>query len=81
MNKIKSKLEQTLDELEDSFAKEKKSRANIEKERRLKEGELKVVQETVSDLERNKKEVEMSVVRKEKDISALTSKLEDEQTL
>merc|ERR1711994_447924 len=42
LNKIKSKLEQTLDELEDSLNKEKKARANIEKERRSKEGELKV---------------------------------------
>ena len=32
LNKIKSKLEQTLDELEDSLNKEKKARTNIEKE-------------------------------------------------
>merc|ERR1712190_209791 len=66
LNKIKSKLEQTLDELEDSLNKEKKARANIEKERRSKEGELKVAQEMVSDLERNKKELEMSIGTKEK---------------
>merc|ERR1711981_291780 len=45
LNKIKSKLEQTLDELEDGLSKEKKARTSIEKERRLKEGELKVAQE------------------------------------
>merc|ERR1712223_2278624 len=76
LNKIKSKLEQTLDELEDSLNKEKKARANIEKERRSKEGELKVAQEMVSDLERNKKELEMSIGRKEKDTGSLASKLE-----
>merc|ERR1712154_684585 len=43
LNNIKS----TLDELEDSLNKEKKSRADIEKKRRGLEGELKVAQETV----------------------------------
>merc|ERR1719340_440453 len=46
LNQIKSKLESTLDELEGSF----------EKERRKIEGELKVLQETVSELERTRKE-------------------------
>merc|ERR1712136_509145 len=32
--KVKSKLESTLDELESSFEKEKRSRGNVEKERR-----------------------------------------------
>merc|ERR1712083_978888 len=49
LNKIKSKLEQTLDELEDGLSKKKKARTSIEKERRLKEGELKVAQEMVAD--------------------------------
>merc|ERR1712224_304861 len=39
--KVKSKLESTLDELESSFEKEKRSRGVIEKERRKIEGELK----------------------------------------
>merc|ERR1712080_458694 len=38
-------------------------------------------QEMGSDLERNKKELEMSIGRKEKDTAALASKLEDEQSL
>merc|ERR1711981_237425 len=66
LNNIKSKLEATLDELEDGLSKEKKARAKIEKERREKEGELKVSQEMASDLERSKKEMEMSIMRKEK---------------
>ena len=52
LSKVKSKLESTLDELEDGHNKEKRARAAIEKERRKVEGELKVTQETVSDLER-----------------------------
>merc|ERR1711902_161255 len=69
------------DEVINKLNKEKKARANIEKERRSKEGELKVAQEMVSDLERNKKELEMSIGRKEKDTGSLASKLEDEQNI
>merc|ERR1712055_649420 len=39
---VKSKLESTLDELESSFEKEKRSRGVVEKERRKIEGELKI---------------------------------------
>ena len=42
LNQIKNKLESTLDELESSYEKEKRGRANIEKERRKIEGELKI---------------------------------------
>merc|ERR1712051_374233 len=45
LNQIKSKLESTLDELESSLEKEKRGRANVEKERRKVEGDLKVTQE------------------------------------
>merc|ERR1711936_554598 len=72
LSNIKSKLESTLDELEDACNKEKRSRADIEKQRRKLEGELKVTQETVNDLERAKKE---------KDLGSLSSKLEDEQSI
>merc|ERR1711992_389370 len=51
LNQIKNKLESTLDELESSHEKEKRGRANVEKERKRIEGELKVLQETVADLE------------------------------
>merc|ERR1719150_2593419 len=81
LNQIKNKLESTLDELESSLDKEKRGRANVEKERRKVEGELKVTQETVSDLERSRKELENAISRKEKDASGLFSKLEDEQSL
>merc|ERR1712088_136802 len=81
LNQIKSKLESTLDELESSLEKEKRGRANVEKERRKVEGELKVTQESVADQERTKKELESAVERKEKDASVLLSKLDDEQSL
>merc|ERR1712088_633844 len=78
---IKSKLESTLDELEDSHNKEKRGRADIGKQRRKLEGELKVTQETVNDLERSKKGLEAGIGRKEKDLGSLASKLEDEQSI
>ncbi|XP_065090269.1 myosin heavy chain, muscle isoform X30 [Ochlerotatus camptorhynchus] len=81
LNKVKSKLEQTLDELEDSLEREKKLRGDVEKTKRKVEGDLKLTQEAVADLERNKKELEQTIMRKDKEISALSAKLEDEQSL
>merc|ERR1719347_2012460 len=49
---IKSKLESTLGELEGGLDKEKKSRATLEKQKRKVEGDLKMAQDTVADLER-----------------------------
>merc|ERR1712128_370644 len=79
--KVKAKLEATLDELESSFEKEKRSRGAIEKERRKIEGDLKVCQETVADLERSKKELEAALMRRENEIGGQVSKLDDEQGL
>ena len=79
--KVKAKLEATLDELESSFEKEKRSRGAIEKERRKIEGDLKVCQETVADLERPKKELEAALMRRENEIGGQASKLDDEQGL
>merc|ERR1712223_820354 len=81
LNAIKSKLESTLDELEDGVNREKRARADVEKTRRKTEGELKMAQETVSELEGIKRELENVVARKEKDIGSATAKLEDEQSL
>merc|ERR1712106_775846 len=81
MGKVKAKLEATLDELESSFEKEKRSRGAIEKERRKIEGDLKVCQETVADLERSKKELEAQVGRKDNDMIGYNAKLDDEQAL
>merc|ERR1712110_571595 len=72
--------EQTLDELNDSLSREKRARADIEKQRRKVEGELKVTQEAVSDLERTKKDIE-NFGRREKDFNVMSSKLDDEQSI
>merc|ERR1719422_2369838 len=45
------------------------------------EGDLKVAQETVMDAERSKKDLELNIARKEKDLAALSAKLEDEQSI
>merc|ERR1719266_2582445 len=81
LNRIKSKLEMTLDDLNDQLGKEKRDRIDCEKARRRVEGELKVSQEAVADLERQKKDGELAIGRKEKDVAGLASKLDDEQNL
>merc|ERR1719228_2603901 len=60
---------------------EKRSRGDIEKQRRKIEGELKITQESVSELERSKKELEAHIGRKEKELGGLGAKLDDEQSL
>merc|ERR1711963_809025 len=81
LNKLKIRLEKSLDEVEDSWEREKKHKGDIEKLKRQVEGNLKLTQETVSDLERNKIELGQVLQRKEKENSSLNGKYEDEQTL
>merc|ERR1712203_476608 len=81
LNGVKSKLESTLDELEDGANREKRARAGVKKERRKVEGELKMAQETVTDLENAKRDLEASIAKKKKDIMGLNSKLDDEQSV
>merc|ERR1712180_479542 len=64
-----------------SVEKEKRSRTLVEKERRKVEGELKMAQETVADIERTKKELEAAIARRDAEIGGLVSKLDDEQSL
>merc|ERR1712210_256957 len=54
---------------------------DIEKSRRKVEGDLRIMQETVTELERSKKELEGVIGRKEEDQLGLTTKLEDEQLI
>jgi len=81
LNKVKGKLEQSLDECEDSLEREKKTKGDVEKLKRKVEGDLKLTQEAVSDLERVKAELNQSIQRKEKETASLGAKIEDEQTL
>jgi len=80
MNKVKVKLEVTLDELEDSYEREKKSRLDMDKQRRKIEADLKVTQEVVIDLERDKKEIESAIEKKDVEIHNSQRRLEDEQS-
>ena len=81
LNRIKQKLESTLDELESSAANEKRAKASVEKDRRKIELDLKMMQETVSELERSCKEFEAQIGRKDHDMLGRSSQLEDEQSL
>merc|ERR1719378_1804880 len=81
LNKLKIRLEKSLDEVEDSWEREKKHKGDIEKLKRQVESNLKLTQETVSDLERNKIELSQVLQRKEKECGSLLGKCEDEQTL
>merc|ERR1719288_170201 len=65
--RLKSKLDQSLDEAEDSLEREKKAKGDVEKLKRKVEGDLKLTLETISDLERVKQELNQSVQRKEKE--------------
>ena len=77
LNAIKNKHESTLHELEDGVSKEKRSRTDVEKQRRKLEGELKVAQEIIGEIEQDKRSVENIIARREKDITELNVKLED----
>merc|ERR1712142_1257289 len=81
LSKVKGKLEQSLDECEDALEREKKSKGDVEKVKRKIEGDLKLTQEAVSDLERVKTELSHTLSRKEKELSSMGAKIEDEHTL
>ena len=80
-NKVKGKLEQSLDECEDALEREKKSKNDVEKTERKVVGDLKLTQEVVSDLERINSELAQGIQRKEKEVGSIAAKIEDEQTL
>merc|ERR1711972_238609 len=81
LTSIKSKLESTQDELESNFDKEKKARATVEKQKRKLEGDLKMAQDGVVELERTKRDIEVTIANKEKNNHQLAAKLDDEQNL
>ena len=57
---VKNKLEHTLDDMDSAGEKEKKVKYSVEKERRKLEGNLKMCQGSVSDMEKDKREMEQS---------------------
>merc|ERR1712106_268513 len=60
---------------------EKKVKNDVEKSKRKIEGDLKLTQEAVGDLERIKAEINQSLAREEKEFQAISAKIEDEGTL
>merc|ERR1740129_1431005 len=81
LSKVEGKLEQSLDECEDALEREKKSKGDVEKIKRKIEGDLKLTQEALSDLERINAELSQTLMRKEKELSSVGAKIEDEHTL
>merc|ERR1719392_173207 len=81
LGKVKAKLEMSLDECEDVLEREKKSKSDVEKIIRKIKGDLKLTQETVADLEKVRVELQAALQRKEKELSSLSAKIEDEHTL
>ncbi|CAL4116517.1 unnamed protein product [Meganyctiphanes norvegica] len=78
---IKGKLEQNLDETEDSLDRERKLRSNVEKAKKKIEADLRLTQETVMELESHQKEIEDIYARKEIEVSTLTTRIDDEQVI
>ncbi len=60
---VKNKLEQTLDDLDDTLERERRAKGDAEKSKRKIETELKACNEMVADMERGKKEIESSILR------------------
>ncbi|XP_029997948.1 myosin-1-like isoform X3 [Sphaeramia orbicularis] len=79
--KLKIKLEQQVDDLECSLEQEKKIRADFERSRRKLEGDLKLCQETIMDLENERQQNEERLKKKDFEISNLQSKVDDEQAI
>ena len=59
---------------------EKKARLEQERNKRKAEAEVKSMQAAIEAVERSKKDVETTTIRREKEIAALTDKLDSEQS-
>jgi hypothetical protein len=59
--KTKGRLEESLDSAEDALDRERRIRADLDKQRRKTEGELKVAHENLDELARQKTDVENAV--------------------
>merc|ERR1711988_1501078 len=75
LSQVKSQLESTLDQLEGGFDKEKKARATIEKQKRKIEGDLKMAQDSVNDLEQS---LEAKAQKNIKELQARVEAAEEE---
>merc|ERR1712121_992 len=77
--KIKEKLGEAYAELCLAYADEKKKRANLEKEKRKVEGDVKIIMETHADLHRNYKDLGSAIFKKEAEWAVYYAKYEAEQ--
>merc|ERR1712095_202739 len=57
------------------------AKSDVEKIKRKVEGDLKLTQEAVSDLERVKSELNQTIQRKEKELASMSAKIDDEHTM
>ena len=67
--------------MEDSLEREKRIKVEQEKQRKKAENELRISQENVNIAERGKIELDDVICKKNKEVSALTNKLQLEQAL
>ena len=81
LNNLKTKLEHTLDDLEDELQKEKKAKGELEKCRRKNEADLRISLEVVAEKEKENNVLKQSLSRKEKEMMHMSAKVEDEQAL
>merc|ERR1712106_882868 len=65
LSMVKNKLATAMDDLEDNVDRERRKKGEEDKLRRKVEGDLKIAQESVSDMERQKKELEVAKLRKD----------------
>uniref|UniRef100_A0A3P8VL58 Myosin, heavy chain 7B, cardiac muscle, beta a n=3 Tax=Cynoglossus semilaevis TaxID=244447 RepID=A0A3P8VL58_CYNSE len=81
LTKTKTKLEQQVDDLEGSLEQEKKLRLDLERVKRKLEGDLKLSLESAMDLENDKQQLEERLKKKDYEMSAISSRIEDEQAM
>ncbi|KAI8508875.1 motor [Branchiostoma belcheri] len=81
LSKLKVKLEQTLDDLEDNLEHEKKIRGDVDRVKRKLENDFKNTLDLVSETERYKSELEEKLKKREFEINALHAKVEDETSM
>merc|ERR1719187_612296 len=79
LNQVKQKLESTYGEIQGAYNNEKKKRANIEKETRKVQGDVKLTMEQIHDLERNRKDLESMIFKRDAEWAHIYMKYEAEQ--
>merc|ERR1719228_2283999 len=79
LNQVKQKLESTYGEINGAYNNEKKKRANLEKETRKVQGDVKLTMEQIHDLQRNRKDLESMIFKRDAEWAHMYMKFEAEQ--